>query len=102
NGVRALVAAGFAVTMLHVFSQEELDPGEMGDLELLDSETGERLEMYLGKEGMAEYDRRLQAWLAETEAWCRAQGAGYLRVMNDWDVERVMLETLRRRGVISG
>lgn len=102
NGVRALVAAGFAVTLLHVLSQEELDPGELGDLELLDSETGERLEMYLGKEGMAEYDRRLQIWLAETEDWCRAQGAGYLRVMNDWDVERVMLETLRRRGVISG
>lgn len=101
NGVRALVAAGFAVTLLHVLSQEELDPGELGDLELLDSETGERLEMYLGKEGMAEYDRRLQVWLAETEDWCRAQGAGYLRVMNDWDVERVMLETLRRRGVIS-
>ena len=102
NGVRALVAAGFAVTLLHVLSQEELNPGEIGDLELLDSETGERLEMYLGKEGMAEYDRRLQVWLAETEDWCRTQGAGYLRVMNDWDVERVMLETLRRRGVISG
>jgi len=102
NGVRALVAAGFAVTLLHVLSQQELAPGELGDLELLDSETGERLEMYLGKEGMTEYDRRLQAWLAQTEGWCRAQGAGYLRVMNDWDVERVMLETLRRRGVISG
>ena len=56
--------------------------------------------MYLGKEGLAEYERRLHEWLAETEDWCRAQGAGYLRVMNDWDVERVMLETLRRRGVV--
>jgi hypothetical protein len=101
NGVRALVAAGFAVTLLHIVGQEELKPAEKGDLELLDSETGERLEMYLGNEGMAEYNRRLQAWLAETEAWCRTQGAGYLRVMNDWDVEHVMLETLRRRAVIT-
>lgn len=100
NGVKALVAAGFAVAMLHIVSQEELDPSEKGDLELLDSETGERLEMYLGKEGLAEYERRLNEWLDETEGWCRAQGAGYLRVMNDWDVERVMLETLRRRGVV--
>ncbi|HST04079.1 MAG TPA: DUF58 domain-containing protein [Chloroflexia bacterium] len=100
NGVKALVAAGFAVTMLHVVSREELDPVEKGNLELLDSETGERLEMYLGKEGLAEYERRLHEWLAETEDWCRTQGTGYLRVMNDWDVERVMLETLRRRGVV--
>ena len=30
-------------------------------------------------------------------AWCRDAGAGYVLVDTTWDVERVLLETLRRQ-----
>jgi uncharacterized protein (DUF58 family) len=99
DGVRRLVSAGFQVTVLHMLSPEELRPPDMGDLELIDSETNERMEIHLGTEAAAEYRRRLDGWLAETEDWCRGQGAGYFLVQSDWDVERVLLESLRRRGV---
>ena len=84
---------------MHVISPEEIAPVATGDLELLDSETGERLEIYLGREGLAEYNRRVHSWLDETEAYCRSQGAGYFSVMSNADIERVLLETLKRRGV---
>lgn len=99
DGVRALVAAGFAVTVLHVLSPEEMDPSGGGELELLDSETGERLEVHLGRASLAEYRRRLDAWRSETENWCRSQGARYFLARTDTDVERVLLDTLRRGGV---
>jgi uncharacterized protein (DUF58 family) len=99
EGIRQLVGAGFQVTVLHVLSAEEMAPPDEGDLELIDSETGQRMEIHLGPESAAEYGRRLDAWLAEAESWCRGQGSGYLLVRSDWDVERVMLETLRKRGV---
>jgi len=99
NGVKHLLSAGFQVTVLHVLSPEELSPPDMGDLELVDSETDARIDVYLGKEDLAEYHRRLRSWLDDCEAWCRGQGANYLLVQSDADVERVMLDMLRRRGV---
>ena len=99
DGLRALVSAGYQTNVMHVVSPEEIAPVETGDLELLDSETGERLEIYLGREGMAEYSRRVQSWLADASSYCASQGASYLRVMSDADVERILLDTLRRRGV---
>jgi hypothetical protein len=99
EGVRQLVGAGFQVMVLHVLSPDELSPSEMGEVELTDSETGKRLEIHLGEASVAEYRRRLDAWLVESEAWCRANGARYLLVQSDWEVERVLLDTMRRHGV---
>jgi len=98
-GVRQLAASGFQVTLLHLLSPEELQPPDDGELELWDSETGQRMDVHLGDAGLAEYHRRLNIWLEETETWSRSVGAGYLLVQSDWDIERVLLETLRRRGV---
>lgn len=99
DGLRALVSAGYQTSVMHIVSPEEITPDSTGDLELIDSETGERMEIYLGREGLAEYDRRVQSWLEETGAYCRSQGAGYFRVMSNSDIERVLLESLRRSGV---
>jgi hypothetical protein len=99
DGVRRLVAAGFQVALIQVLGPEEVHPGAAGDLELEDSETGERLELHLGDEGLVAYDQNLRAWLAETKDWCRDNGAGYLLVESDWDIERVLLEHARGRGI---
>jgi uncharacterized protein (DUF58 family) len=99
DGVRRLVAAGFQVALLQVLSPDELRPGETGDLDLVDSETGDRLEVHLGKESLAAYDANLRAWLAETADWCRDHGTGYLLVESAWDIERVLLEHARQRGI---
>lgn len=98
-GVKQLASMGFGVTVLQMLSPEELSPPADGDLELLDCETGEQMEVHLNTESLHEYRRRLTEWLQETEGWCRRSGARYLLVQSDWDVERVMLDTLRRMGV---
>jgi hypothetical protein len=99
NGIRQMVGAGFAVTVLHVLSPQELEPEGQGELELLDSETGERLEVHLGQSALAEYKRRLETWRAESEEWCRNQGANYFFVRSDWEAERILVSTLRRAGI---
>jgi hypothetical protein len=99
EGVRQLVGSGFAVTVLHLLSPEELSPPTIGDVELVDSETGREIELNLGPESLAEYRRRLERWLEETRAWAAANGTNYLLIGSDWEIERTMLETLHLRGV---
>ena len=99
EGVRQLALAGFQVTLIHMLAPEEIEPPSVGDLELTDSETGERFEVHMGEESTAHYVRNLDSWLAETEEWCARQGAGYLLVRSNWDADVVLLEALRRRGV---
>lgn len=99
TGVRSLVTAGFGVTVLHLLSPDELLPPEEGDFQLIDNETGERLDVHIGPASLQEYGRRLNAWLTETQTWCQANGARYIRLQSDFDIERVLLDMLRRQGV---
>ncbi len=99
DGLRGLVSAGFGVTVLHVLSPDDLEPPEEGDFQMVDSETGEQLDVHLGPAGLLEYSHRLHTWLGETEAWCLANGANYIRVGSNWEIERTLLDLLRRRGV---
>lgn len=101
EGVRLLVASGFQVTLLHLLSPDDMEPPDGGNMELEDSETGLRMEIQLGDESLREYRRRLDNWLSETQEWCRSNGAGYLLVQSDWDIERVILETLKWRRVMA-
>jgi hypothetical protein len=98
-GLRQMVGNGFQVTLLHLLSGEELRPSDAGDFEFIDSETGRELQVHLGPESLSEYNRRLEAWLHETEEWCHTSGVNYIRIQSDWDLDRVLLETLKRHGV---
>jgi Protein of unknown function DUF58 len=98
-GVKQLLSAGFQVVVLQLLSPEELAPRDLGDLELIDSETNANMDIYLGKEGLAEYNKQLHAWLDNCESWCRSQGANYLLLQSDWDIERILLDMFRRRGI---
>jgi hypothetical protein len=100
-GVKHLLSSGFQVSVLQMLSPEELAPPDQGDLELVDSETNAHLDIYLGKEGLTEYGKYLQAWLNDCQAWCRSQGANYILLQSDWDVERILLDIFRRRGITS-
>jgi hypothetical protein len=98
-GVKQLVTAGFQVVVLQLLSPEELAPPDLGDLELIDSETNANIDIYLGKEGLAEYKKHLHAWLDNCESWCRSQGANYILLHSDWDIEHMLLDMFRRRGI---
>lgn len=99
EGVRSLVTAGFGVTVMHMLSPEELLPPDEGDFQFIDSESGERLDVHIGAASLQEYGRRLDTWLLGTQAWCGANGARYVRLQSDWDIERTLLDMLRRQGV---
>ncbi len=100
DGLDALLQAGLDVIVLQVLSPQELEPVEGGDVELVDAETGEIVEVSLTPRMIAVYRERLDRWCAEPEAICARRGISYCRVSTDTPLEELMLDQLRRVGIL--
>lgn len=94
-----LPSRGDQVVVVHILAREETDPDLIGDLDVIDSETGQRVPVSLSPERMDEYRRHVTDWLARVEAACHRRGSVYLRVMADDDIERLLFTRWREAGV---
>ncbi len=100
EGLNALSAKGHEVAVLHVLAPEEVEPPLAGDLRLVDAETGEAQEVTIDA-GMRDiYIKRLAAWRDEIRKTCRKRNIHYLPLQTDIPWERVILQDLRRLGLV--
>jgi uncharacterized protein (DUF58 family) len=99
-GLDRLLQQGVDVVVLHVLSPQELSPDLLGELELLDSETNERLEVGLSLAVLKQYRERLDGWLERQAAACGERGLRYVRLPTDRALDAVMLDDLRRGNVL--
>jgi uncharacterized protein (DUF58 family) len=99
-GLGELLHAGFQPVLLHLLSPQELEPDMAGDLELIDSETGEPVPASLTPEILARYRERLDTWCGELERYCAARRIPYVRLSTAVPLEEAVLGELRRRGVV--
>lgn len=100
EALRALSARPFEITLLHVLAPQELRPQLDGDFRLLDSESGEAVEITADLETLRRYSEGLQAWQKEIELFCHGRGINYVPVDTAQPVEDFILAMLRKRGVL--
>ena len=100
EGLDALLQAGLDVVVIQVLSPQELEPAEGGDVELEDAETGEIVQVSLTPRMIGIYRERLDRWCADAEDACARRGITYLRTATDVPLEDLLLEQLRRVGVL--
>jgi uncharacterized protein (DUF58 family) len=97
---------GFDVTCVQVLSPEELEPGLatsrglVGDLRLVDVESGRAAEVTLTKSLLKSYERRLSDLRDRLARDCSARAMRYLLARSDADVGSLVLDRLRERGVL--
>lgn len=95
-----LRASGSDLVMLHMLCEEDETPDYRGDLELVDSEAGDRLTVSVTEDIARSYRMRVAAWRHEVAAITRSAGATYLPVDSRDDIEDLLLKTWRRAGVL--
>jgi uncharacterized protein (DUF58 family) len=100
RALRALRASSRAPVLVHVLSEEELDPDLGEATEARDAETGETLWLRSGPEACAAYERALHAWLDGLAARCAALGIAYVAAPTASDAAEVMRGPLLRRRVL--
>lgn len=100
EALRYLTARRMDVYVVHTMSREELQPDVAGDLRLIDCEDQEAVEITVGGPLLAAYQRTLGTFLAEVREFCGRRGLNYLFVDNGLPVERLVVDLLRRQGLV--
>lgn len=98
--VDRLPARGGDVTVLHVLATEEISPTIIGDLDVVDAESGEHVPVSLSHDSVKSYREVVDRWLLEAAARCRSRGAAYQQVMADELIDDVVLKGWREHGVV--
>lgn len=90
-----LLGAKFEPALFHILADAEVHPEPGGERALVDSETGEQVEVTLDPFVLRAYQARLAAFLAEIEDYARRRGISYLRLVGDASFETALSEYLR-------
>jgi uncharacterized protein (DUF58 family) len=100
EGLKALLARGYQVAALHILAEEEIKPTLLGDLRIIDSETGESKEMSVNPQLLTRYQQSLDAFCGEIETFCHRYGIDYLRASTALPFEDLVLKYMRQGGLV--
>lgn len=100
--LRMMQPPRWQVLVLHVLHRDELEPSLRGELELEDSEAGDRVSLDADEQLMQRYNERLRGWFSAVEQTCARRGAQYTRLSTDMPLERATIPYLRHRQVLQG
>jgi uncharacterized protein (DUF58 family) len=89
------------VAVLHTLSDDERDPPLEGDLRLVDSETGEGVDITADLHTLDAYKRRLAEWQAQLESAATKRRVAYLPTPTTLPLAELVFAELRRRRVVA-
>ena len=99
-GVNSLLGRGFALTLIHIQCEEEIEPPPTGEWRLEDAETGETKEITINEETITHYQNRQKEFCENLQSYCTKQGVGYIQIRTDFDFESVIMHDMQRAGFI--
>ena len=97
GALRRLSASGFDLAAIQVLAPEELAPPDPGELRVLSLEEAGEVEVSVTPATLARYAQELETQRALVEGLVRRRGGLSLMVSSATPLERVLLQTLRRR-----
>jgi uncharacterized protein (DUF58 family) len=100
DGLRRLVGHGYDVYCIQVLSPQELEPPITGDLRFKDVEDADLAEVTISAPLMKRYKANLAAYCAELNAFCLRRDMQMLTVRSDTPIDVLILDYLRKRGVV--
>ena len=97
SGLKVLRIHNWQVLLIHVLADREQNPQINDNLTLIDSETGEKKDIFVDEEIVDNYKNNLNRYFAQIESFARKYGINYFRVTNSEDLEDILLKLLKKR-----
>lgn len=100
HGLRLLVGRGYDLFAVQVLSPQEVEPDIAGDLRLVDVEDGDRAEVTISAPLLKRYKQNLSAYCNGLREFCARREITALTVRTDTPIETLLVDYLRRRGLL--
>jgi uncharacterized protein (DUF58 family) len=100
DAIRYLVARQYDVYVIHILSQEEIEPELLGDLKLVDAEDSDEAEITVSGPLLKKYKQTLASFQSRLNEYCNRRGVSYLFTSNQVPFDRLVLTYLRQRGLV--
>jgi len=100
EGLRRLISRNYDLHVIQMLSPQELSPDVTGDLKLLDIEDADEAEITISGPLLTYYKRAVTAYCNELKEFCAGRGASYVLTNSGQPVEPLVLNYLRRRGLL--
>jgi uncharacterized protein (DUF58 family) len=100
RALRDLAGTGADLIVLHVLAPDEVEPTLVGDLRLVDAETGGTVDVTLDLAARERYTSRVNAWRDELAALAARRRIAYAPLTSDVPLADLIFAELRRRQVL--
>lgn len=104
TGLRLLSGRGYDVFVIQTLSPQEVEPEKSeafrGDLRLKDIEDADRADITIAAPLLKRYKRNLAAYCDGLRQWCAQRNMQCLTVQTDTPIDVLLLDYLRKRGVL--
>ena len=98
--LNALFSAGLEIHAVQILSEAELHPEMTGDIRLVDSETGDTLDISGAAELFGIYQDQLAWQELQLTGDCQKRSGRFLRVSTSTPLDAILFDTFRRKGWI--
>ena len=98
--LRVLAGNRMDVFAVHVLAKEEIEPVLTGDFLLVDSETGDNLDVTASRRLVDNYQKTVRGFCSSLQQFCAARGIAYLFASTELPFEALVLSYLRTAGLV--
>ena len=102
DGLRALAGGTMQVALVQVAAPEEISPVKLGDLELIDVETGTKVPVTVTPRLLQGYRRTYEAFCEELKTFARRYQMSYVHAPTDVPFEKLIFDVLQQGGIVGG
>ncbi|MFM7518762.1 MAG: DUF58 domain-containing protein [Pirellula sp.] len=100
TALKMLVAREMDIYLIHILSPEELQPKLTGDLKLMDAEDADMREVSISSSLLQRYRLTLDAFIESARSFCNRRSIAYVSVRSDQEIDPLLNEYLRSRGLV--
>ncbi len=100
SALRYLLAQNMDVYVIHILSDEEIDPEIQGDLRLVDCEDSDIAEITVSAPLLSRYKKTLNAFVGGAREFCNRRGMTYVMVPTSTPLDQFVSSYLRKHGLV--
>lgn len=100
QAISTSASRGFDISIAHILSPDEIDPGLDGDFKLVDSESQSFIELTADFESLTTYRQILRDWQDEWQRFCSARQAQFLPINTAISLDDILFGHLRVKGIL--